>query len=96
MKTRGWRTLLCAKLQKQICGYLSDRTTVKTACEASGISLSSFFLSIEKGEKGQSPYKEFSDAVTRARGKAKVKLSVHSWTKKIGDRDGIAGTSFPR
>jgi hypothetical protein len=74
MKTRGRRILLCAKLQKQICGYLSDCTTVKTACEASGISLSSFFLWIEKGEKGQSPYKEFSDAVTRARGKAKVKI----------------------
>jgi hypothetical protein len=26
MKTRGRRTLLCAKLQKQICGYLSGCT----------------------------------------------------------------------
>ena len=71
---RGRRTLLNVKLQKQICGYLSDCCTVRTACEASGISESSFFLWIEKGEQGQSPYKEFSDAITRARGRAKARI----------------------
>jgi hypothetical protein len=46
----------------------------QTACEASGLSQSSFFLWIEKGEQGQSPYKEFSEAVTRARGRAKARI----------------------
>jgi hypothetical protein len=72
MKTRGRRTLLCAKLQKQICGYLSDCCTIRTACEATG-----FYLWVEKGEEGRSPYKEFSEATTRARGRAKARI-VHS------------------
>jgi hypothetical protein len=74
MKTRGRRTLLCAKLQKQICGYLSDCCTIRTACEATGISESSFYLWVEKGEEGRSTYKEFSEAVTRARGRAKARI----------------------
>jgi hypothetical protein len=32
------------------------------------------FLWIEKGEQGKSPYKEFSEAVTRARGRAKARI----------------------
>jgi hypothetical protein len=74
MKTRGRRTLLCAKLQKEICSYLSDCCTIRTACEAVGISESSFHLWVEKGEQGESPYKEFSEAVTRARGRAKARI----------------------
>jgi hypothetical protein len=74
---RGRRTLLCAKLQKQICGYLSDCCTIRTACEATGISESSFYLWVEKGEEGRSPYKEFTEAITRARGRAKARI-VHS------------------
>jgi hypothetical protein len=77
MKRRGRRTKLDVKLQRQICGYLSDCCTIKTACEASGLSQSSFFLWIEKGEQGHSPYKEFSEAITRARGRAKARI-VHS------------------
>jgi hypothetical protein len=78
LKKRGRRTLLCAKLQKEICGYLSDCCTIRTACEATGISESSFYLWVEKGEeKGRSPYKEFSEAITRARGRAKARI-VHS------------------
>jgi hypothetical protein len=77
LKTRGRRTLLCAKLQKEICGYLSDCCTIRTACEATGISESSFYLWVEKGEEGRSPYKEFSEAITRARGRAKARI-VHS------------------
>jgi hypothetical protein len=71
---RGRRTLLNSKFQKQICGYLSECCTIKTACEASGLSQSSFSLWIKKGEQGKSPYKEFSEAVTRARGRAKARI----------------------
>jgi hypothetical protein len=74
MKRRGRRTKLDVKLQRQICGYLSDCCTIKTACEASNVSQSTFYLWIEKGEQGQSPYKEFSETVTRARGRAKARI----------------------
>jgi hypothetical protein len=77
MKRRGRRTKLDVKLQRQICGYLSDCCTIRTACEATGISESSFYLWVEKGEEGRSPYKEFSEAITRARGRAKARI-VHS------------------
>jgi hypothetical protein len=73
-KKRGRRTLLTRNLQKQLCRYLSDCCTIRTACQATGIAESSFHLWIEKGEQGQSPYKEFSEAVTRARGRAKARI----------------------
>jgi hypothetical protein len=71
---RGRRTLLNAKLQKQICGYLSDCCTIRTACEASGISETSFFEWIRRGEAGERPFAQFTQAVTRARGRAKVRI----------------------
>jgi hypothetical protein len=77
MKRRGRRTKLDVKLQREICGYLSDCCTIRTACEATGMSESSFYLWVEKGEEGRSPYKEFSEAITRARGRAKARI-VHS------------------
>jgi len=71
---RGRRTLLNAKLQKQICGYLSDCCTIRTACEASGISETSFFEWIRRGEAGERPFAQFTQAVTRARGRAKARI----------------------
>jgi hypothetical protein len=71
---KGRRTLLNAKLQKQICGYLSDCCTIRTACEASGISETSFFEWIRRGEAGERPFAQFTQAVTRARGRAKARL----------------------
>ncbi len=71
---RGRRILLNAKLQKQICGYLSDCCTIRTACEATGISETSFFEWHRRGEAGEQPFAQFAQAVTRARGRAKVRI----------------------
>jgi hypothetical protein len=73
-ETRGRRTILNAKLQNQICGYLSDCCTIRTACEASGISETSFFEWIRRGEAEERPFAQFTQAVTRARGRAKVRI----------------------
>jgi hypothetical protein len=70
----GRRSKLDTKLQKQICGYLSDCCTIKTACEASGISETSFFEWIRRGEAGERPFAQFTQAVTRARGRAKARI----------------------
>jgi hypothetical protein len=74
VKKRGRRTLLNAKLQKEICGYLSDCCTIRTACEATSISETSFFDWIRRGEAGERPFAQFAQAVTRARGRAKAMI----------------------
>jgi hypothetical protein len=73
-ETRGRKTLLNTNLQKRICGYLSDCCTIRTACEATGISETSFFEWIRRGEAGEQPFAQFAQAVTRARGKAKAAI----------------------
>jgi hypothetical protein len=74
---RGRRTLLTTKLQSQLCGYLSDCCTIRTACEATGISETSFFEWVRRGEAGERPFAQFAQGVTRARGRAKARI-VHS------------------
>jgi len=74
MKTRGRRTLLCARLQKQICRYLTNCCTIRTACEATGISETAFFSWIRRGEAGEQPFAKFAQAIARARGRAKARI----------------------
>jgi hypothetical protein len=74
MKKRGRKTKLDVKLQKEICGYLSDCCTIRTACEATGISETAFFEWIRRGEAGEQQFAQFAQAVTRARGRAKAQI----------------------
>jgi hypothetical protein len=73
-KKRGRRTLCTLQKIKALCTFLSRACTIRTACEATGISEASFHDWIARGEQGEKPFSEFLDAVTRARGQGKAKL----------------------
>jgi hypothetical protein len=49
-KTRGRKSLLNAKLEKQICGLLSDGVPIGATCDCVGISTRTYHGWIEKGE----------------------------------------------
>ena len=74
MKKPGRRTLLTRTLRKKICDVLSASNTIKTACAACGIAESTYFDWISRGEAGEAGFKEFSEAVMRARARAKISL----------------------
>jgi len=67
MKTRGRKSLLNAKLQREICSLLKAGNTIKTCADACGISQRVYFEWAER-------HPHFAQATTRARGKARVKL----------------------
>jgi hypothetical protein len=67
MKTRGRRTLLKPKLQKQICKLLAQGHTIATVCEAVGIAERTYYDWREK-------HLHFSQAATCAIGQSKVFL----------------------
>jgi hypothetical protein len=66
-KKRGRKTILDAKLQKQICDLLAAGNTIKTCCDAVGIAERTYFDWCE-----QHPH--FAQATTRARARSKIKL----------------------
>ena len=73
-KKRGRRTLCTPQTIKALCKFLSGACTIRTACEATGISEASFHDWVARGEQGEKPFSEFLDAVTRARGQGKARL----------------------
>jgi hypothetical protein len=83
VKKRGRRTLCTPQKIRALCKFLSGACTIRTACEATGISEASFHDWVARGERGEKPFSEFLQAVTRARGEGKAKL-VKSI---IGSRD---------
>jgi hypothetical protein len=66
-KKLGRSRLLTAALQKRICNLLSKGNTIITTCDAVGISESAYYDWREKN-------KQFSEATSRARGDARIKL----------------------
>ena len=70
----GRPTSLTAELQREICDLLADAIPIATACELVAIAPSTFHAWMNRGESGEGPYSEFSEAVTRARAGAKAKL----------------------
>jgi hypothetical protein len=70
----GRKTLLKAALQKQLCDLLAAGNTIKTCCDVCGIARSTFHDWIQRGENGEEKFADFSEAVSRARGRAKTKL----------------------
>jgi len=70
----GRKTKLTPKLQTEICGYLADCCTIRTSCEAIGVSQTSFFECIRRGEAGEQPFAQFAQTITRARGRAKARI----------------------
>ncbi len=74
-KTRGRKTILDAKLQKQICDLLSDGVPIGATCDCVGISPRTYHGWIGKGEADPaSAYAHFLHATVRARGQARAVL----------------------
>lgn len=68
----GRPTKLDATLQKHIVAALKTGATVEDVCVSVGIHKSSFYDWLKRGETGEAPYSDFSDAVTRAQQDAKM------------------------
>lgn len=68
----GRRTKLTDPVQKQIVKLLKAGVTVTDACAHVGISTSTFYDWLGRGEAGEAPFAEFSSAVSRAYNAAKV------------------------
>ncbi len=71
----GRRTILDAKLTKQICDLLAAGNSIKTTMELMGRDESTYYDWIQKGEQGEKRiYVQFVKRTSRARGKAKKTL----------------------
>ena len=67
MKRRGRRSTLDQKLQRRICGLLSQGSAIKSACIVCGLGERTFYDWRDKGRAGEEPFARFFSAVTRAR-----------------------------
>jgi hypothetical protein len=57
-----------------LCNFIAGACTIKTSCEACGVSEKSFHEWIARGATGEQPFAQFREALTRAKGRAKTKL----------------------
>jgi hypothetical protein len=71
---RGRRSILNEKLQRKICGLLSQGSAIKSACIICGIGERTFYDWRDKGRAGEEPFARFFSAVTRAREQHKANL----------------------
>jgi transposase len=69
-------TKLTPELQKEIVGYIEAGNYIEVACEAAGISQSTFFDWKARGAKKQPLYSEFLEAVKKAESKAEIRNVV--------------------
>src|SRR5436309_6286257 len=70
----GRKTKLSPDLQKRLLDAIAAGNYIHTACAAVGIGESTYFKWIERGRAGESPYREFMEALTRAEQQAVVSL----------------------
>lgn len=82
----GRPTKLTPALQKRIIQHIEAGNTAENACLLSGITDSTYYLWLKKGEAGESPYSDFSVAVKAARAVAEDRAlqiiqsaSLDSW-----------------
>jgi len=68
----------------EICGLFERGATVRTVCECTGISQSSFFRWLRDADEDEELL-QFREAVMRARGRGKVRLLDIAW--KHAERD---------
>lgn len=67
-------TKLTAALKRQIVRELERGAYAETAAEAAGIATSTLYDWLDRGARGEKPFSEFSEAVTRARARGELKL----------------------
>src|SRR6266403_172373 len=92
MKKLGRKSLLNAKMQREICSLLAAGNTIRTCVDAMGISERVYFDWCER-------HPHFAQATTRARGEAKIKLvSIITEAAKIDARhaDWLLERSHPQ
>jgi hypothetical protein len=73
-KRPGRRTLCTPEKTKELCKFISGACTIKTSCEACGVSEKSFHEWIARAAAGEQPFAQFCEALTRAKGQGKAKL----------------------
>ena len=84
-KTTGRKTKLSPDLQKRLLDAIAAGNYIHTACAAVGIGESTYFKWLERGRAGESPYREFIEALTRAEQQAIVSLVKIVRSHAIGD-----------
>lgn len=83
---KGRATKLTPELSNQLVGLIGGGCTVTTACEATGIVESSFYLWVAKGDRQRKGiYTEFSEAIRKARGTGKAALIARIQTAASTD-----------
>ncbi|MEU8378991.1 hypothetical protein [Streptosporangium sp. NPDC048865] len=72
----GRRSKLTPELQEELCKYLSDGQYLTTACDLVGVHEATVYRWLERGEPEDAPalYREFREAVTRARAEAEAAM----------------------
>ena len=81
----GRKTKLSPDLQKRLLDAIAAGNYIHTACAAVGIGESTYFKWLERGRAGESPYREFMEALTRAEQQAIVSLVKIVRSHAIGD-----------
>jgi hypothetical protein len=67
---------LTPEIQKALCDCLRSGCYAVTACARAGISESTYYLWLQKGEAGQRPYLEFLESVKKADADAEALLAA--------------------
>jgi transposase len=70
----GRPTKLTDELRDEIVALVEVGNFPETAAEACGVDRSTFYRWKNRGDDGEEPYRDFCDAIARARAKAKVDL----------------------
>ena len=81
----GRKTKLSPDLQKRLLAAIAAGNYIHTACAAVGIGESTYFKWLERGRAGESPYREFMEALTRAEQEAVVSLVDLVRSHAVGD-----------
>lgn len=98
----GRPTKLDAKLQRQIVKALKTGATIADVCRHVGIHRDTFYEWLKRGEAGEAPYSDFSDAVTRAQEAAKMaaigtlRTAMSPWTQTEKTVETFTETRFRR
>lgn len=67
---RGRPTKLTPELQEFLCSKIRKSLPLTTACDIAELGWSTFLEWMQRGDAGESPYKEFAGAVKKAKGEA--------------------------
>ncbi|MEV7011735.1 hypothetical protein [Streptosporangium sp. NPDC051022] len=72
----GRKTKLTPELQEELCRHLAAGQYLRTACDLTGVHESTVYRWLDQGEPEDAPelFRDFRDAVTRARAEAEAEM----------------------